>query len=332
MITTHPSSTTPAAAPAASSAARPPIAPRSGPREFADVPKHWFAGLAVPTQISNGVNLLFPAGERFFVRSVYHYLERIEDPALRAAIKGFGGQEGAPRPLPRGLLRDHAGPGLRDRSLPQGLRVAELHAPRARGAAGPAPGRDRRRRALHRDHGGRRRRRHAPRARPPGDAPAPVLARRRGARAQVGGLRRAPAGQLVVRAAHRRPGDVDRDAGVDVADRDRVPPVARRGVAAGGPPRAALDPRGPPPPSRSSAGSSCAASAPTCAATSTPITTTTTTWPASSWPRPTPPAPSWRPPGGRREARRRARGRDRRRQRHRSRHRRRPGRQGRAGW
>jgi predicted metal-dependent hydrolase len=94
MITTHPSSTTPAAAPAASSAARPPIAPRSGPREFADVPKHWFAGLAVPTQISNGVNLLFPAGERFFVRSVYHYLERIEDPALRAAIKGFGGQEG----------------------------------------------------------------------------------------------------------------------------------------------------------------------------------------------------------------------------------------------
>ncbi len=94
MITTHPSPTTSAAAPAAPSVARPPIAPRSGPREFADVPKHWFAGLAVPTQIANGVNLLFPAGERFFVRSVYHYLERIEDPALRAAIKGFGGQEG----------------------------------------------------------------------------------------------------------------------------------------------------------------------------------------------------------------------------------------------
>lgn len=79
---------------AAAPTARPVIAPRSGPREFADVPKHWFAGLAVPTQISNGVNLLFPAGERFFVRSVYHYLDRIEDPALRAAIKGFGGQEG----------------------------------------------------------------------------------------------------------------------------------------------------------------------------------------------------------------------------------------------
>jgi hypothetical protein len=75
-------------------AARPPITPRPGPRSFGDVPKHWFAGLPVPTQISNGVNLLFPAGERFFVRSVYHYLDRIDDPALKAAIKGFGGQEG----------------------------------------------------------------------------------------------------------------------------------------------------------------------------------------------------------------------------------------------
>ena len=75
-------------------AARPVITPRSGPRDFASVPKHWFAGLAVPTQITNGVNLLFPVGERFFVRSVYHYLEQIDDPELRAAIKGFGGQEG----------------------------------------------------------------------------------------------------------------------------------------------------------------------------------------------------------------------------------------------
>ena len=75
-------------------AVRPPIAPRKLDHRFTDVPKHWFGGFAVPTHIANGVNLLFPAGERFFVRSVYHYLDRIEDPALRAAIKGFGGQEG----------------------------------------------------------------------------------------------------------------------------------------------------------------------------------------------------------------------------------------------
>ncbi|MEZ4402991.1 MAG: metal-dependent hydrolase [Kofleriaceae bacterium] len=58
------------------------------------MPRHWLGGAAVPTQIANGVNLLFPAGERFFVRSVYHYLDRIDDPQLKAAIKGFAGQEG----------------------------------------------------------------------------------------------------------------------------------------------------------------------------------------------------------------------------------------------
>lgn len=73
---------------------RPTITPRKPPLGFEDVPRYWFAGLPVPTQISNGVNLLFPHGERFFVRSVYHFLDKIQDPDLRAAIKGFGGQEG----------------------------------------------------------------------------------------------------------------------------------------------------------------------------------------------------------------------------------------------
>ncbi len=73
---------------------RPAITPRKPPLGFEQVPRHWFGGLPVPTQIANGVNLLFPHGERFFVRSVYHFLDRIEDPELRAAIKGFGHQEG----------------------------------------------------------------------------------------------------------------------------------------------------------------------------------------------------------------------------------------------
>ena len=73
---------------------RPPIEPRKGPRDFATVPKHWLGGLPVATHLVNGVNLLFPAGERFFVRSVYHYLDELKDPELRAAVRGFGGQEG----------------------------------------------------------------------------------------------------------------------------------------------------------------------------------------------------------------------------------------------
>jgi hypothetical protein len=60
----------------------------------APVPRYWFADNVFATHIANGVNLLFPAGERFFVRSVNHYLDRITDPLLLAQIKGFFGQEG----------------------------------------------------------------------------------------------------------------------------------------------------------------------------------------------------------------------------------------------
>ena len=93
-VVDHAASRVDHAAAKGSNATRPPITPRKLPHRFADVPRHWFGGFAVPSHIANGVNLLFPAGERFFVRSVYHYLDRIQDPALRAAIKGFGGQEG----------------------------------------------------------------------------------------------------------------------------------------------------------------------------------------------------------------------------------------------
>ena len=59
------------------------------------IPRHWFGGLAVPTHVTNGVNLLFPAGERFFVRSVKHYLHRFaHDPEMTDRIRGFFGQEG----------------------------------------------------------------------------------------------------------------------------------------------------------------------------------------------------------------------------------------------
>lgn len=59
------------------------------------IPRHWLGGSVLATHLANGVNLLFPAGERFFVRSVRHYLDRIaDDPELALAVKGFAGQEG----------------------------------------------------------------------------------------------------------------------------------------------------------------------------------------------------------------------------------------------
>jgi predicted metal-dependent hydrolase len=58
------------------------------------VPRHWFGGNMVATHIANGVNLLFPAGERFFVRAVKHYQAELEDENLQARVRGFFGQEG----------------------------------------------------------------------------------------------------------------------------------------------------------------------------------------------------------------------------------------------
>lgn len=80
--------TPPPAAPA------PPIVVRDPDLDFEPVPRAWMAGSAAATAVSNGVNLLFPPGERFFVRSVKHFLDQIDDPALRAQIKAFFGQEG----------------------------------------------------------------------------------------------------------------------------------------------------------------------------------------------------------------------------------------------
>jgi hypothetical protein len=60
----------------------------------AEVPRWWFRGDPVPTHIVNALHLIFPMGERFFVRAVRHNMHEIDDPQLREQIKGFFGQEG----------------------------------------------------------------------------------------------------------------------------------------------------------------------------------------------------------------------------------------------
>jgi predicted metal-dependent hydrolase len=67
--------------------------PRAPDLTFEGVPKRWLAGSTAATHIANGVNLLFPAGERFFVRSVKHYLNEVS-PELALEVRGFFGQEG----------------------------------------------------------------------------------------------------------------------------------------------------------------------------------------------------------------------------------------------
>lgn len=74
-------------------AARPAVTPRAPALSFDALPRHWLLGSAAATAMANGVNLLFPAGERMFVRAVRRY-EAGLDPALAAQVKGFYGQEG----------------------------------------------------------------------------------------------------------------------------------------------------------------------------------------------------------------------------------------------
>ena len=69
------------------------IRPRALELNFDEVPIHWLWGRALPSAIANGVNLLFPAGERFFIRSVLHYRDQFDDPALAAQVRAFCGQE-----------------------------------------------------------------------------------------------------------------------------------------------------------------------------------------------------------------------------------------------
>jgi predicted metal-dependent hydrolase len=66
------------------------------PFEEGPIPRHWFGGSALATHIVNGVNLLFPDGERMFVRSVRYFKDAIaDDPMLAKEAHGFYAQEGS---------------------------------------------------------------------------------------------------------------------------------------------------------------------------------------------------------------------------------------------
>ena len=60
----------------------------------ASIPRHWLGGFAPATHLFNGMNLVFPDGERFFVRAVLDAAGGVGDPRLRERIRGFAGQEG----------------------------------------------------------------------------------------------------------------------------------------------------------------------------------------------------------------------------------------------
>lgn len=58
-----------------------------------DVPKYWWDSDPVKTLMLSALSASFPAGERFFIDSVRHYQDRINDPELKTAVHAFIGQE-----------------------------------------------------------------------------------------------------------------------------------------------------------------------------------------------------------------------------------------------
>ena len=72
-----------------------PVKPRNRRHEIAHaLAGDWFGGHAFKTAWFNAMSITFPLGEKFFIDSVRHYSDRIDDPKLQEDIRGFCGQEG----------------------------------------------------------------------------------------------------------------------------------------------------------------------------------------------------------------------------------------------
>jgi predicted metal-dependent hydrolase len=70
------------------------IHPRRMHFEFEDTPKYWFDGEPYLTRFVEGLSMLFPEGERFFVEAVHHFKSAVSDPELLGQMQAFAAQEG----------------------------------------------------------------------------------------------------------------------------------------------------------------------------------------------------------------------------------------------
>ena len=69
------------------------FAPRRPDFELAEaLAGDWHGGSAFRTAYFNAMSLLFPLGEKFFIDSVRHFRNEIDDPQLLAEITSFQGQ------------------------------------------------------------------------------------------------------------------------------------------------------------------------------------------------------------------------------------------------
>jgi predicted metal-dependent hydrolase len=71
----------------------PPVRRMDFPFIESEVPAHWFGGDRELTRNADALHMLFPAGERFFVRSVRRFARELDNPELQQRVRGFVGQE-----------------------------------------------------------------------------------------------------------------------------------------------------------------------------------------------------------------------------------------------
>ena len=61
---------------------------------FDKVQKHWILGSSIATHFVNSMHIVFPEGEKFFVRSVRKFSKDLKDEHLKKEVISFCGQEG----------------------------------------------------------------------------------------------------------------------------------------------------------------------------------------------------------------------------------------------
>ena len=58
-----------------------------------DCPRDWYDNDPAVSRFFDGMSIVFPEGERFFIEAVRHYKDRVEDPRLLENMRGFIAQE-----------------------------------------------------------------------------------------------------------------------------------------------------------------------------------------------------------------------------------------------
>ncbi len=71
------------------------VLPRNREYDIArSLQRDWFDNHPFKTAWFNAMSITFPLGEKFFIDSVRHFADQIDDPKLNEEIRGFCGQEG----------------------------------------------------------------------------------------------------------------------------------------------------------------------------------------------------------------------------------------------